>query len=64
MSSVQPESTLFGTFADAANEVSGNILVVDPPSGQMQNYISGRTLAASNKKSKHVTCKLVTVSNF
>lgn len=50
MSSVQPGFSLFGTFADAANEVSGDILVVYPPSGQMQNYISGRSLTVNSKK--------------
>lgn len=47
MSAVQPVRwrALFGTFAYAANEMSGNILVVYPPSGQMENYISGRSLA-------------------
>lgn len=33
------------TFANAADEVSGNILVVYPPGGQMENYISGGPLA-------------------
>lgn len=37
--------TLFGTFVYAANKMSGNILVVYPPGGQMENYISGGSLA-------------------
>lgn len=32
------------TFTDAANEMRGNILVVYPPSGQVENYIPGRPL--------------------
>lgn len=37
------------TFTDAANEMCGNILVVDPPSGQVENYIPGRPLTAGEK---------------
>lgn len=33
------------TFANAADEVSGNVLVVYPPGGQMENYVSGGPLA-------------------
>lgn len=33
------------TFTDAADQVGGNILVVDPPGGQMENYISRGPLA-------------------
>lgn len=33
------------TFANAADEMSGNILVVYPPGGQMENYVSGGPLA-------------------
>ncbi len=39
--------TLFGTFAYAANKMSGNILVVYPPGGQMENYISGGSFTVS-----------------
>lgn len=35
------------TFADASNQMSGNVLVVDPPGGQMENYISRGPLAES-----------------
>lgn len=40
---------LFGTFTDAADEMSRHILVVYPPGGQMENYISGGSLAASQE---------------
>lgn len=42
-----------GTFADAANKMSGHILVVYPPGGQMQNYISGGSVTVS--RIKHVS---------
>jgi len=42
-------SSLFCTFAYAANEMSGNVLVVDPPGGQMKNYVSGRPLTVSKR---------------
>lgn len=48
--------TLFGTFAYAANEMSGNILVMYPPGGQMENYISGRSFTVSkNQSTFHIT---------
>ena len=34
------------TSTDAADQVCGDVLVVDPPGGQMQNYIPGRAVAA------------------
>lgn len=37
------------TFAYASNQMSGNVLVVYPPSGQVENYISGGTLTVSNE---------------
>lgn len=39
--------TVAATFTDASDQMSGNILVVDPPGGQMENYISRGTLAES-----------------
>lgn len=37
------------TFTDAANEMCGNIFVVYPPSGQVENYIPGRPLTVGEK---------------
>lgn len=37
------------TFTDAANEMCGNVLVVYPPSGQVENYIPGRPLTVGGK---------------
>lgn len=45
--------TLLGTFADAANEMSGNILVVYPPGGQMENYISAWSVTESERTKTH-----------
>lgn len=40
------------TFTDASDQVSGNILVVDPPGGQMENYISRGPLAERKEQTK------------
>lgn len=37
------------TFAYTSNKMSGNVLVVYPPSGQVENYISWRPLAESKE---------------
>lgn len=35
------------TFAYAADEVSRNVFVVNPPAGQVENYISGRPVTVN-----------------
>lgn len=44
-----------GTFTDATDQMSGNILVVDPPGGQMENYISRRPLTESKEQTNIYT---------
>lgn len=38
------------TFTYASDQMSGNILVVDPPGGQMENHISRGSLAESKEQ--------------
>lgn len=45
--------TVAATFTDASDQMSGNILVVDPPGGQMENYISRGTLAESKAQTSN-----------
>lgn len=52
-----------GTFAYAADEMSGNVLVVYPASGQMEDYISGRSLA-EKKESFHVHDNNIYIAPF